>query len=108
MGMSGSFRSGLLLFGLVIFWSLVSRFAADAFWIGIQLHHSVEFGRAADAIGALFLTPGRLLLRFLTAMLGGHPVVFAPTDLARFNGLFFGLLSYWLLKRRFQTANKQQ
>ena len=71
----------------------LSFFSYFAFFIGARLTHSVPVARAFDAVGSLFLLPGRLLLWKLPLFIAFLPSVIVPVN----TGAWFVLLCVALL-----------
>lgn len=97
-------KAALLLIALVVLCSWMSLLATDAYWVGIHIHKSVDFGRGCEVVGNLILLPGKTALKLLVRASGGLEVVFAPRELARANGLITGILLYALLRRRLSAG----
>ncbi len=79
-GIRSAVRSVAISFLLAgaLYWMSVA--ALFAFRIGGRLTHSVAAARAFDAVGALFLLPGRLVLWRVPAYMLFFPSVIVPVN----------------------------
>lgn len=88
----------LLIVALIVVCTFLSRLAADAYWLGIHIHRSVEFGRVCDSVGRFLLFPGRFVLLGLAGP-ESEPV-FGLRELAQANGLVAAIILYAILRGR--------
>ena len=86
--------AAVLVGGAVVFYALsfVSYFA---FFFAARLTHSVPVARACDAVGAVFLWPGRLVLGKLPAFMVFLPSVIIPAN----TSVWMVLFCVWMLIR---------
>ena len=80
----------------IVVGTVISWISIYAFWFAVWTFHTVPAARAADAVGAFILSPGRWIFN----VLGGDQstLFYDPISFSGTNGLIVGIILYCVFR----------